>query len=86
MNTINGMVSTARFSPVPVTSKQLWGEFQVEFETAFINMTKLQDAEAMLEHIHIQQGKTIDQYIAHFEDLMDKAGWLEHDHSTINTF
>ena len=86
MNTIDGMVSPAQFSPVSVNSEQLWGEFQVEFETAFTNTTKLQDAEAALEHIHIQQGETTDQYIAHFEDLMDKAGWLECDHGTINTF
>ena len=86
MNTIDGMVSMARFSPIPVTSEQLWGEFQVEFETTFTNTTKLQDTEAALEHIHIQQGENIDQYIAHFEDLMDKAGWLKCDCSTINTF
>ena len=58
----------------------------MEFETVFTNTTKLQDAEAALEHIHIQQGKNIDQYITHFEDLMDKASWLEQDHGTINTF
>ena len=86
MNTIDGMVSVARFSPVSVNSEQLWGEFQVEFETVFTNTTKLQDAEVALEHIRIQQGENIDQYIAQFEDLMDKAGWLERDRSTINTF
>ena len=80
MNTINGMVSVARFSPIPVTSERLWGEFQVEFETAFTNTTKLQDAEAVLEHICIQQGENIDQYITCFEDLMDKAGWQHHQH------
>ena len=86
MNTIDGMVSVARFSPVSVNSKRLWGEFQVEFETAFTNTTKLQDVEAALEHICIQQGENIDQYIAHFEDLMDKAGWLKCNCGTINTF
>ena len=86
INTINGMVSIVRFSPIPITSERLWGEFQVEFETAFTNTTKLQDAEAALEHIHIQQGKNIDQYIVRFEDLMDKAGWLEQDRGMINTF
>ena len=86
MNTIDGMVSVARFSPVLVNSERLWGEFQMEFETAFTNMTKLQDTEVALEHIHIQQGENIDQYIACFEDLMDKAGWLERNRGTINTF
>ena len=80
------MVSTAWFSPISVNSEQLWGELQVEFKTVFTNTTKLQDAEAALEHICIQQGENIDQYIACFEDLMDKAGWLERDCSTINTF
>ena len=64
MNTIDGMVSVAQFSPIPVTSERLWGEFQVEFETTFTNTTKLQDTEATLEHIRIQQGENIDQYIA----------------------
>ena len=86
INTINRMVSVAQFSPVSVNSEQLLGEFQVEFETAFTNTTKLQDVEAALKHIRIQQGESIDQYIAYFEDLIDKAGWLEHDCSTINTF
>ena len=86
INTIDRMVSMARFSPVSVNSEQLWGEFQVEFKTTFTNTTKLQDMEAALKHIRIQQGESINQYIAHFEDLIDKAGWLERDCSTINTF
>ena len=71
---------------MPINSEQLWGEFQMEFESMFTNMTKLQDAEAALEHIRIQQGKSIDQYISHFEDIMNKANWPEHNHGTINTF
>jgi len=58
----------------------------VEFELAFTNTTKVQDVEVALEHICIQQGKGIDQYIVCFEDLMQKANWMEHDCSTINTF
>ena len=76
MNTINGMVSMAWFSPMSVNSEWLWGEFQVEFETEFTNTTKLQNTEAALKHIRIQQGENINQYIVHFEDLMDKAVWL----------
>ena len=86
MNSIDGMVSMVQFAPVPLTSKCLWGGFQAEFEEAFTNMTKVQDTEAALEHVHIQQGKGIDQCIAHFKDLMQKANWTEHDRSTINTF
>jgi hypothetical protein len=40
----------------------------------FTNMTKVQNAEAALEGIHIQHEESIDQYISHFEDLMQKAG------------
>ena len=86
INNINTMVSQAWFAPVPLTSEHLWGEFQAEFKLAFTNTTKVQDAEVALEHIRIQQGKGIDQYIVCFEDLMQKANWTEHDRGTINTF
>ena len=66
--------------------ERLWGIFQSEFETAFTNTTKVQDAEAALEHIRIQQGENIDQYIARFEDLMERAQWGDRDCGTINTF
>jgi hypothetical protein len=58
----------------------------MDFDDAFTNMTKVQDAEAVLEHIHIQHEELIDQYISHFEDLMQKASWGEYDQGTINMF
>jgi hypothetical protein len=58
----------------------------LDFDDAFTNTTKVQDAEAALEHIHIQHEEFIDQYISHFEDLMQKAGWGKYNRGTINTF
>ena len=73
MNQIDEMLDRQRFQPLKAEDERLWGVFQLEFETAFTNTTKVQDAETALEHIHIQQGENIDQYIAHFEDLMERA-------------
>ena len=86
MHQIDEMIDKRRFSPLKVDNERLWGIFQTEFETAFTNTTKVQDAEAALEHIRIQQGENIDQYIARFEDLMERAQWGERDRGTINTF
>ena len=86
MHQIDEMIDRRRFSPLKVDDERLWGVFQMEFETAFTNTTKVQDAEAALEHIRIQQGENIDQYIARFEDLMERAQWGERDRGTINTF
>ena len=86
MNQIDEMIDRRRFTPLKVEDERLWGIFQSEFETAFTNTTKVQDMEAALEHIRIQQGKNIDQYIARFEDLMERAQWGKRDCGTINTF
>ena len=86
MNQIDDLMDRRRFQPLKVEDERLWGIFQSEFEIAFTNTTKVQDAEAALEHICIQQGKNIDQYIARFEDLMERAQWGKHDRGTINTF
>jgi len=86
MNDIDALVSPVRFAPIPLMSEHLWGEFQTEFKLAFTNTTKVQDAEAALKHICIQQGEGIDQYIICFKYLMQKANWMERDCSTINTF
>ena len=79
MHQINKMIDRRRFQPLKVDDERLWGVFQTEFKTAFTNTTKVQDAEAALEHIRIQQGENIDQYIACFEDLMERAQWGERD-------
>jgi hypothetical protein len=86
MRRIDAMTSMANRNPVPYESEQLWMEFQMDFDDAFTNMTKVQDAEAVLEHIHIQHEELINQYILHFEDLMQKASWGEYDQGTINMF
>jgi hypothetical protein len=51
---IDAMISITNWNPVPYESKQLWMEFQMDFDDMFTNMTKVQDVEAALEHIHIQ--------------------------------
>lgn len=58
----------------------------MDFENTFTNTTKVQDAEAALEQIHINCKESINEYISRFEDLMQKASWGEYDRGTINTF
>ena len=86
MRKIDTLTSVANRQPILYDSKRLWTEFRSDFDDAFTNTTKVQDAEAALEHIHIQHEESIDQYITCFEDLMQKAGWGEYDRGMINTF
>ena len=86
MKKIDELTSVSRHHPVPYESERLWMEFRADFENAFTNTTKVQDAEAALEQIHINREESIDEYISRFEDLMQKAGWGEYDRGTINTF
>ena len=86
MKKIDALTSVANRRPIPYDSERLWTEFRSDFDDTFTNTTKVQDAEAALEHIHIQREESIDQYITRFEDLMQKASWGEYDRGTINTF
>jgi hypothetical protein len=73
--------------PIPPSSERTWKKFEEDFESAFTNTTKVEDAEAELERLHIRQDETIDQYIARFEDLAEKADWdLRHDKIVTTTF
>lgn len=72
--------------PISYGNEKLWRRFTEDFRDAFANTTKQQDAEAALERIHVQPQESIDQYIARFEDLIDKAGWSPLDRGTANVF
>lgn len=72
--------------PIPYSDERLWVQFQKDFRDAFTDTTRQQDAEAALERIHIQPQESIDQYIARFEDLAEKAGWSQTDRGTKNRF
>ena len=79
MKKMDKLTSMLRHHPVLYKSEQLWMEFRSDFENVFTNMTKVQDAEAALEQIHINREESIDEYISCFEDLMQKAGWGKYD-------
>jgi hypothetical protein len=61
--------------PIRTTDERTWRLFQKDFDDAFTNTTKTEDAEAELERLQIQQDETVDQYIARFEDLAERADW-----------
>jgi hypothetical protein len=54
--------------------KRLWVEFRRDFRRAFTNTASEQHAYGELANC-VMGGKTIDEYIANFEHLLQKAGW-----------
>ena len=58
----------------PTDNEHLWVEFSCNFRRAFANMASEQCAYGELVNC-VMGSKTIDEYIAHFEHLLQKAGW-----------
>jgi hypothetical protein len=54
--------------------KQLWVEFSHNFRQAFADTASEQQAYRELANC-VMGSKTIDEYIAHFKHLLQKAGW-----------
>ncbi len=66
---LNGITPTHHMS-----DKRLWVEFGHEFQRAFADTASEQWAYGELANYTMGNG-TIDKYIAHFEHLLQKAGW-----------
>ena len=65
--------------------ERLWATFVCNFETAFTNTTKVQNAHHKLMNIKMK-GDTLDDYIAEFQHLRQAAGWGVNDARTLMLF
>jgi len=68
-DTINGIVLTYQ-----TDDEQLWTDFGLDFCCAFADTASEQHAYGEMVNCSIGS-KTIDEYIAQFEHLLQKAGW-----------
>src|SRR6266850_1266177 len=76
----NGILPTHR-----PTDKALWNNFGADFRAAYQDTAAEENAYAQLKDLYMIEDR-IDEYIAHFEVLLVKAGWSRHDKGSINIF
>ena len=67
------------------TDERLWTEWETTFTTAFTDTASAEQAYADLTKLEMR-GDEIDEYIATFEHLREKAGWERTAHGTLEMF
>jgi len=67
------------------TDEALWNDFGADFRTAYQDTTAEENAYAQLKDLYMIEDR-IDEYIAHFEVLLVKAGWSHQDKGSIDIF
>ena len=60
-------------------------EFEVDFQSAFTNTAKEQDAYNKLMALRMQ-GNDVDSYIASFNNLVERSGWSLMDRGALEKF
>src|SRR6267142_1513999 len=74
----NGILPTHR-----PTNEALWNSFGADFKAAYQDTAAEENAYAQLKDLYMIEDR-IDEYIAHFEVLLVKAGWSCQDKGSIN--
>jgi hypothetical protein len=67
------------------TDERLWHAFEVDFQNAFQDTAAEENAYEALKSLTIKDNQ-IDEYIAHFEVLIAKAGWQQQEKGSIDIF
>src|SRR6266850_1431272 len=67
------------------TNEALWNNFGVDFRAAYQDTAAEENAYAQLKDLYMIEDR-IDEYIAHFEVLLVKAGWSCQDKGSIDIF
>ena len=67
------------------TDERLWNAFGADFRAAFQDTAAEENAYAALKSLNMKDDQ-IDEYIAHFEVLLAKAGWQRHEKGSIDIF
>ena len=76
---------TRAHQPLQRTNEALWTEFEVDFQSAFTDTTKEQDAYNKLMALRMQ-GNDVDSYIASFNNLVKHSGWSLTDRGALEKF
>src|SRR6266850_2239696 len=76
----NGILPTHR-----PTNEALWNSFGADFKAAYQDTAAEENAYAQLKDLYMIEDR-IDEYIAHFEVLLVKAGWSCQDKGSIDIF
>jgi len=75
--------------PIPPThldiDERLWNAFRADFRSAFQDTAAEENAYAALKVLTMKDDQ-IDEYIAHFEVLLAKAGWQHQEKGSIDMF
>jgi hypothetical protein len=78
-------ISTTNPQRYAETDERLWTEFETDFQNAFQDTTRTQDAYTTLMQLKMK-GKDIDTYIATFDQLVGRAGWSTSDKGVMEKF
>jgi hypothetical protein len=78
-------ISTTNPQQYAETDERLWTEFEADFQSAFQDTTRTQDAYTALMQLEMK-GKDIDTYIATFDRLVGRAGWSTSDKGVMEKF
>src|SRR6267142_1188509 len=76
----NGILPTHR-----PTDEALWNSFGADFRAAYQDTAAEENAYAQLKDLYMIEDR-IDEYIAHFEVLLVKAGWSRQDKGSVDIF
>ena len=71
--------------PLQCTNKALWTEFEADFQNAFTDTAKEQDAYNKLMALRMQ-GNDMDSYITSFNNLVEHSGWSLTDRGALENF
>jgi hypothetical protein len=78
-------ISTTNPQRYAEIDERLWTEFEGDFQSAFQDTTRTQDAYTALMQLEMK-GKDIDTYIATFDRLVGRAGWSTSDKGVMEKF
>src|SRR6266850_611567 len=67
------------------TDEALWNSFGADFRVAYQDTAAEENAYAQLKDLYMIEDR-IDEYIAHFEVLLVKAGWSRQDKGSVDIF
>jgi hypothetical protein len=78
-------ISTTNLQRYTENDERLWTEFETDFQNAFQDTTRTQDAYTALMQLKMK-GKDIDTYITTFDRLVGRAGWSTSDKGVMEKF
>jgi hypothetical protein len=85
LDVLEEKISTTNPQRYAETDERLWTEFETDFQNAFQDTTRTQDAYTVLMQLEMK-GRDIDTYIATFDRLVGRAGWSTSDKGVMEKF